>query len=64
MLPEERGGGIGTTLLHAVDDHLATLGVFHVELTAVAANVAARRFYEREGYEVAFVTMQRRTPRG
>ena len=33
-------------------------------MTAVAANEDALRFYEREGYEAAFVTMQRRTPRG
>jgi len=63
VLPDERGSGIGALLLHAIEDHLATLDVVHVELTAVAANEGARRFYEREGYDVAFVTMQRRTRR-
>lgn len=63
VLPDERGGGIGSALLHAVEDHLATLDVVHVELSVVANNLGARRFYEREGYGEAFVTMQRRSRR-
>jgi len=63
VLPEARGAGIGAALLRAAEDHLATLGVEHVELTVVAANADARRFYEREGYSEAFVTMQRRRRR-
>jgi GNAT superfamily N-acetyltransferase len=63
VLPAERGSGIGRLLLHAAEDHLATLGVEHVELTVVAANAAARRFYAREGYDDAFITVQRRTRR-
>jgi GNAT superfamily N-acetyltransferase len=63
VLPEARGAGIGGALLSGVEDHRATLDVEHVELTVVAANAGARRFYEREGYAEAFVTMQRRTRR-
>ena len=63
VLPEARGRGIGSALVHRVEDHLATLGVVQVDITAVAANTGARRFYEREGYETAFVTLQRRTRR-
>jgi ribosomal protein S18 acetylase RimI-like enzyme len=63
VLPEARGEGIGGALLRAVEDHLATLDVEHVELTVVANNAGARRFYEREGYAEAFITMQRRTRR-
>jgi GNAT superfamily N-acetyltransferase len=63
VLPRARGQGVGAALLRAAEDHLATLGVEHVEITLVAANEDARRFYEREGYGPAFLTVQRRSRR-
>ncbi len=63
VLPEARGTGVGSALLRAAEDQLATLGVEQVNITTVAANENARRFYEREGYEAAFITLQRRTRR-
>jgi GNAT superfamily N-acetyltransferase len=63
VLPQARGRGVGTALLQRVEEHLATLDVFQLDITAVAANSGARRFYERAGYETAFVTLQRRTRR-
>jgi GNAT superfamily N-acetyltransferase len=60
VLDSERGNGVGAALLHTAEDQLATLGIEQVYITAVAANSDARRFYEREGYETAFVTLQRR----
>jgi GNAT superfamily N-acetyltransferase len=63
VLATERGTGVGARLLHAAEDQLGTLGVEHVFITAVAANTGARSFYEREGYETAFVTLERRMRR-
>lgn len=63
VMPQERGRGVGSALLAAAEDHLADLGVVMVELSMVARNEDARRFYEREGYAVAFLTMQRRVRR-
>lgn len=63
VLPDARGAGIGGALLRAVEDHLATLGVVQVELTVLARNADARRFYAREGYGEDFLTLVRRTRR-
>jgi len=62
VLPTARGAGIGTALLDAVQANLSALGVARVELTMVARNDAARRFYERAGFDVRFVTMVRDGP--
>lgn len=59
VAPDARGGGVGKALLDAVDAELAGTGIDEVVLTAVAANAAARRFYAREGFEEAFVTLRR-----
>jgi GNAT superfamily N-acetyltransferase len=55
VLPEARGRGDGRAQLDAVRARHAALGVHRLELTAVAANADARRFYEREGFAVGFV---------
>jgi ribosomal protein S18 acetylase RimI-like enzyme len=47
VLPSARGAGVGTALLDAVQAHLSALGVVRLELTMVARNAEARRFYER-----------------
>jgi ribosomal protein S18 acetylase RimI-like enzyme len=60
VLPGARGRGIGAALLDAVDAELERIGVTEVELTVVEPNVAARRFYERRGFETLFLTMRRR----
>jgi ribosomal protein S18 acetylase RimI-like enzyme len=59
VLPEARGAGVGAALLDAVQAHLSALGVRRLELTMVARNDEARRFYERAGFDVRFVTMVR-----
>lgn len=63
VAPDARGAGIGKGLLDAVEAHLATLDVFRIELTVVARNADARRFYAREGYEEAFVQVVKRVGR-
>jgi ribosomal protein S18 acetylase RimI-like enzyme len=59
VLPELRGAGIGKRLLDAASEHLDELGVSRIELTAVARNAEALRFYEREGFSVSFVQLTR-----
>jgi GNAT superfamily N-acetyltransferase len=50
VVPERRGEGVGTRLLHAAEDALAAGGADAVALEALAANDRARRFYAQHGY--------------
>jgi ribosomal protein S18 acetylase RimI-like enzyme len=47
--PTERGRGIGTLLLRAIEDELAGLGVEELSLHVVSHNDQAMAFYERHG---------------
>jgi len=49
VLPEERGGGIGTLLLDTADEHLARLGIHDLLISVLAGNDDALRFYRRRG---------------
>jgi ribosomal protein S18 acetylase RimI-like enzyme len=49
VAPEERGQGIGSRLLDAVDAELARLGIGDLFIAALVGNVAAIRLYERRG---------------
>jgi ribosomal protein S18 acetylase RimI-like enzyme len=49
VLPPERGQGIGTMLMDALERELAAAGFKHLRLRVIAANVSALRFYERRG---------------
>ena len=59
VVPEYRGRDIGSALLRAAERSLADRGVDVVVLEAMAANDRARRFYERHGYDVYRVGMER-----
>lgn len=60
VVPEARGRGLGSQLLDAAEDALAAAGVDRIVLDAMAANDAARGFYEARGYEPHRVTYERR----
>ncbi|HYX87253.1 MAG TPA: GNAT family N-acetyltransferase [Gaiellales bacterium] len=49
VLPEERGAGVGSALMDAVDERLAAAGVSDLEVAVMAGNAGAIRFYERRG---------------
>ncbi|CDO05710.1 GNAT family N-acetyltransferase [Mycolicibacterium cosmeticum] len=49
VAPAERGHGIGTRLLDAVDARLAELGIGDVFIAVLTGNADAQRFYERRG---------------
>ena len=53
--PELRGRGLGTLLLERVLDEAARLGAPHATLEVRRSNAAARRVYERAGFELAGV---------
>jgi ribosomal protein S18 acetylase RimI-like enzyme len=50
----ERGAGVGTALMDAVDAELERLGVEDVEIGVDTANHDAVRFYQRRGYRHDF----------
>ncbi|WP_339103880.1 GNAT family N-acetyltransferase [Haloterrigena salinisoli] len=59
VAPGSRGQGLGTALLEAAEDELEAQGAEVVVLEVMARNEAARRFYERKGYETYRVAMER-----
>ncbi len=50
VLPELRGRGIGTALLHATEDEARARGATRLALTVSVDNAGARRLYESQGY--------------
>jgi ribosomal protein S18 acetylase RimI-like enzyme len=57
--PGYRGAGIGGELLSLAESELADRGAEAVKLEVMAANEAARRFYERHGYGHHRVTLEK-----
>lgn len=55
VLPEHRGGGVGTALLESVWERLAEMGVEDLAITAAKTNVDSHRFYEQHGFTQGFV---------
>ncbi|MDX6569607.1 MAG: hypothetical protein QOH15_2185 [Gaiellales bacterium] len=56
---QERGRGIGTRLLDAVDDELAARGVHDLRISVLAGNERAQRLYERRGFGVGELVLFR-----
>ncbi|MGH2904403.1 MAG: GNAT family N-acetyltransferase [Solirubrobacteraceae bacterium] len=59
VLPGERGRGIGSALLDAVQTELTASGVAALSLLVVAGNDEALGFYERRGFGTAAIWMRR-----
>ena len=51
VLPDERGAGVGTALLDAVDAELAARGIRDLQVAVMAGNADALRLYQRRGLE-------------
>lgn len=49
VLPEARGVGIGSALMHAVYAELEQAGITEITVNVIASNKDALRFYERYG---------------
>jgi GNAT superfamily N-acetyltransferase len=50
LVPEERGRGLGSLLLDAVEAGLQSRGISDLAIGAVPGNTGAMRFYERRGF--------------
>jgi GNAT superfamily N-acetyltransferase len=59
VAPEERGRGVGTLLLDAVDAELETLGISDLFIGTLAANSGAQELYERRGLRPVLVYLAR-----
>ena len=59
VLPEARGEGVGSALLDYAERALRDEGADVLALEALWDNEAARRLYERRGYEPHRVTMEK-----
>jgi ribosomal protein S18 acetylase RimI-like enzyme len=62
VVPEARGGGIGSALLDAVDAALEVRGVTSLVVAVMAANADAIRLYERRGLVAGEVLLYRLGP--
>ena len=55
VVSEQRRSGLGAQLLEAAWSRLAERGVGEMAITAAISNVDSHRFYERHGFEQAFI---------
>ena len=59
VLPQYRGGGLGSEVLRRLEEHLAERGVEDLILGALAGNRDAIRLYERQGYQPTWLYLSR-----
>ena len=59
VLPQFRGGGLGSELLTRLENHLLGVGVDDVILGALPGNSDAIRLYERRGYQATWLYLSR-----
>ncbi len=59
VVPDARGDGVGSALLDHAEAALADRGADVLAVEALWANDAARRLYERRGYQPHRVTLER-----
>ncbi|WP_101947036.1 GNAT family N-acetyltransferase [Mycobacterium sp. 3519A] len=63
VLPEYRGGGLGSALLTRLEEHLRDAGCEDLILGALPGNTDAIRLYERMGYQPTWLYLSRFTGR-
>jgi ribosomal protein S18 acetylase RimI-like enzyme len=61
--PEARGSGIGARIVALVREEVDRGGYGGLQVTAIAQNVDALRFYEREGFAPEFIHLRDTTRR-
>jgi ribosomal protein S18 acetylase RimI-like enzyme len=59
VVPERRGEGVGSALLHAAEQALSSSGADAVVLEALASNDRARAFYAEHGYDLHRVELRK-----
>jgi ribosomal protein S18 acetylase RimI-like enzyme len=60
VLPEVQGSGVGRALMERFEEILRERDVASYGLDVIAGNDAARRFYETLGFELSYLTMNKR----
>lgn len=61
--PDARGSGIGARMIALIREEVARGGYGGLQVTAIAQNVDALRFYEREGFAPEFIHLRDTTRR-
>jgi ribosomal protein S18 acetylase RimI-like enzyme len=61
--PDARGSGIGARMIALIREEVARGGYGGLQVTAIAQNAGALRFYEREGFAPEFIHLQDTTRR-
>jgi ribosomal protein S18 acetylase RimI-like enzyme len=61
--PQARGSGIGSRMIALVREQVERGGYGGLQVTAIAQNAGALRFYEREGFAPEFIHLQDTTRR-
>jgi ribosomal protein S18 acetylase RimI-like enzyme len=61
--PEARGSGIGKRMIALIREEVARGGYGGLQVTAIAQNVDALRFYQREGFAPEFIHLRDTTRR-
>jgi GNAT superfamily N-acetyltransferase len=61
--PDARGSGIGARMIALIREEVARGGYGGLQVTAIAQNADALRFYEREGFAPEFIHLQDTTRR-
>ncbi len=59
VLPEQRGNGIGTALMDALEREIEALGIDDVIVGALAGNEDALRLYRRRGFRPTWLYLSR-----
>jgi ribosomal protein S18 acetylase RimI-like enzyme len=59
VVPDHRGGGIGSALLDAAEQRLRARDIDSIALEAMAPNERARRFYRERGYDPHRVELEK-----
>jgi ribosomal protein S18 acetylase RimI-like enzyme len=59
IVPGERGEGLGTRMMDAIDAELERLGIADVIVGLVPGNDGAQRLYERRGYRPRWLVLAR-----
>ncbi|MDS0299169.1 GNAT family N-acetyltransferase [Halogeometricum sp. S1BR25-6] len=59
VVPARRGRGVGSRLLETAETALVDAGAARISLEAMARNERARQFYERHGYAVHRVELEK-----
>ena len=59
VVPEHRGKGVNKIIVEALENWSRSMGVTEMQLEVYAENIAARKAYEKSGYDELILTMRK-----